>query len=145
MLDEKDSHKSTISFLAILKEAGKRLNTLGALLKCEVRPTDVSDDRLASVAEHLSQNSLWKSYERRVTQQLHRQCWSVRLTIQPIPLIFASLLALSIPSPFTDNQRLGHPNSATLSCGHIERPLTSDVALIPIPPRGTWSMVTRHQ
>ena len=52
--------------------AGKRLNTLGALLKCEVRPTDVSDDRLASVAEHLSQNSLWESYERRVTQQLIR-------------------------------------------------------------------------
>ena len=52
--------------------AEKREKTLGSVLKCEVRPTDVSDDRLAAVVEHLSQNSIWEPYERAVTQQLIR-------------------------------------------------------------------------
>jgi len=53
--------------------ASKRLNTLSGLLKREVRPTDVSDDRLADVVEHLSQDTVWVPYERGVTQQLMAQ------------------------------------------------------------------------
>jgi transposase len=52
--------------------AGKRLNTLSGMLKREIRPTDVSDDRLADVVEHLSRDTIWVPYERGVTQQLIR-------------------------------------------------------------------------
>lgn len=73
-----------VTWLAhVLSEGDHRMNqvqdwantlphTLDTLLGQPLRPTDLSDDRLAEVARHLSLPEIWQPLEQRVNQQLVR-------------------------------------------------------------------------